>query len=43
VTARAPGLLALYGADHDTAAKLLIAAGDHPERLHRGQRMVIGL
>jgi len=33
VTARAPGLLALYGAGHDTAAKLLIAAGDHPERL----------
>jgi transposase len=33
VTARAPGLLALYGVGHDTAAKLLIAAGDHPERL----------
>jgi hypothetical protein len=33
VTARAPGLLALYGAGHDTAAKLLIAAGDHPGRL----------
>jgi transposase len=32
VTARAPGLLALYGVGHDTAAKLLIAAGDHPER-----------
>ena len=28
VTARAPGLLALYGVGHDTAAKLLIAAGD---------------
>ncbi len=33
VTARAPGLLALFGVGHDTAAKLLIAAGDHPERL----------
>jgi transposase len=33
VTARAPGLLGLYGVGHDTAAKLLIAAGDHPERL----------
>jgi transposase len=33
VTARAPGLLALYGVGHDTAAKLLVAAGDHPERL----------
>jgi len=33
VAARAPGLLALYGVGHDTAAKLLIAAGDHPERL----------
>jgi transposase len=33
VTDRAPGLLALYGVGHDTAAKLLIAAGDHPERL----------
>jgi len=33
VTARAPGLLCLYGVGHDTAAKLLIAAGDHPERL----------
>jgi transposase len=33
VTARAAGLLALYGVGHDTAAKLLIAAGDHPGRL----------
>jgi transposase len=33
VTVRAPGLLALYGVGHDTAAKLLVAAGDHPERL----------
>ena len=33
VTARAPGLLALYGVGPDTAALLLIAAGDHPERL----------
>jgi transposase len=33
VTARAPGLLALYGIGPDTAAMLLAAAGDHPERL----------
>src|SRR5271154_6484599 len=33
VTVRAPGLLALYGVGPDTAALLLIAAGDHPERL----------
>jgi transposase len=33
VTGRAPGLLALYGVGPDTAALLLIAAGDHPERL----------
>jgi transposase len=33
VTAPAPRLLALYGAGPDTAALLLIAAGDHPERL----------
>ena len=33
VTARAPGLLALYGIGPGTAALLLIAAGDHPERL----------
>src|SRR5262245_62023437 len=33
VTDRAPGLLALYGVGADTAAMLLIAAGDHPERL----------
>jgi transposase len=33
VTARAPGLLALHGAGPDTAAMLLVAAGDHPERL----------
>jgi transposase len=33
VTARAPGLLALHGVGPDTAALLLIAAGDHPERL----------
>jgi transposase len=33
VTARAPGLLALHGAGPDTAAMLLAAAGDHPERL----------
>ena len=33
VTARAPGLVSLYGVGADTAAMLLIAAGDHPERL----------
>ena len=33
VTGRAPGLLSLYGVGPDTAALLLIAAGDHPERL----------
>ena len=33
VTARAPGLLALYGVGADTAAMLLITAGDHPGRL----------
>ena len=33
VTARAPGLLALYGVGPDTAAILLVTAGDHPERL----------
>jgi transposase len=33
VTARAPGLLQLYGVGPDTAAALLIAAGDHPDRL----------
>ena len=33
VTARAPSLLALHGVGPDTAALLLVAAGDHPERL----------
>src|ERR1700691_1454033 len=33
VTARAPGLMALYGVGPETAALLLVAAGDHPERL----------
>jgi transposase len=33
VTARAPGLLGLYGVGPDTAAMLLVTAGDHPERL----------
>jgi transposase len=33
VTARAPGLLSLYGVGPDTAALLLVAAGDHPGRL----------
>ena len=33
VTGHAPGLLALHGVGPDTAALLLVAAGDHPERL----------
>ena len=33
VTARVPGLLSLHGVGPDTAALLLIAAGDHRERL----------
>ena len=33
VAARAPGLLALHGVGPDTAGLLLVAAGDHPERL----------
>jgi transposase len=33
VTVRAPGLLSLHGVGPDTAAALLIAAGDHPGRL----------
>jgi transposase len=33
VSARAPGLLRLHGIGPDTAALLLIAAGDHPGRL----------
>jgi transposase len=33
VAAQGPGLLAIYGVGTDTAATLLIAAGDHPERL----------
>ncbi len=33
VTIRAPGLLGLYGVGPDTAALLLTAAGDQPERL----------
>jgi transposase len=33
VTERAPNLLGLYGVGLDTAAILLVAAGDHPDRL----------
>ena len=33
VTGHTPGLLALHGVGPDTAALLLVAAGDHPERL----------
>ena len=34
VTAHAPGLLGLYGVGPDSAAILLVIAGDRPERLH---------
>lgn len=30
----APGLLEVFGVGYDTAAQLLVAAGDNPERLH---------
>jgi transposase len=33
VAAHSPGLLTVYGVGPDTAALLLVAAGDHPERL----------
>ena len=33
VASHAPGLMAIYGVGPDTAAILLVAAGDHPERL----------
>jgi transposase len=33
VSERAPGLVALFGVGLDSAATLLVAAGDHPERL----------
>ena len=33
LTGHAPGLLALHGVGSSTAALLLVAAGDHPERL----------
>ena len=33
VTTHAPDLLAVYGAGPDTAAMLLVAAGDQPARL----------
>src|SRR5579864_6376952 len=33
VTGHAPALIALHGVGPDTAALLLVAAGDHPERL----------
>ena len=33
VTARAAGLLGIYGVGPDVAAILLLAAGDHPDRL----------
>ena len=39
VTGRAPSLLALYGVGPDTAALLLVAAGDHPQRLRLRGRL----
>jgi transposase len=33
IEATAPGLLGLYGVGYDVAARLLVAAGDNPERL----------
>ena len=39
VTARAPSLLALHGVGPDTAALLLIAAGDHPRAAALGGRL----
>jgi transposase len=33
IQATAPGLLGVFGVGYDTAAKLLIAAGDNPQRL----------
>ncbi len=30
----APGILEIYGVGYDTAAKLLVTAGDNPQRLH---------
>ena len=34
ITQRAPGLFKLHGVGTDTAASLLVAAGDNPNRLH---------
>jgi transposase len=34
VTRAAPGLLSMHGVGYDVAAKLLVAAGDNPQRLH---------
>jgi transposase len=34
ITATAPSLLELYGVGPDSAASLLVAAGDNPDRLH---------
>jgi transposase len=34
ITETAPGLFELYGVGPDTAASLLVAAGDNPDRLH---------
>jgi transposase len=33
ITATAPGLLGVFGVGHETAARLLVAAGDNPERI----------
>ena len=34
ITQTAPGLFKLHGVGTDTAASLLVAAGDNPDRLH---------
>jgi transposase len=34
ITQTAPGLFELYGVGTDTAASLLVTAGDNPDRLH---------
>lgn len=34
ITATAPGLLDVFGVGFETAGRLLVAAGDNPERLH---------
>ena len=33
ITQTAPGLLGVFGVSHETAARLLVAGGDNPERI----------